>query len=152
MPSSVRSRVALFALLAVFVIQIAASSLDGLTHVLTCHQATNAPFTLVVPEQGRPTILSSVRLERGAGAGRLCGGLTLDIAVGADTPGHLKIRLPITNHSKYTWRGSVKLRLGAVSIPVNVGAVKAGRTVASTVRVRIDPGSHEIGGSLLIGP
>lgn len=152
MSSSVRARVALLALLAVFVIPVAASSLDGLTHVLTCQQSTNAPFTLVVPAEGRPTILSSVRLERGGDEGRLCGGLSLNIAVGADTPGRIKIRLPITNHSKYTWRGSVKLRLAGASIPVSVGEVKAGKTVESTVRVRIDPGSHEISGSLLIGP
>ena len=151
MPSSVRSRVALLALLAVFLIPLATSSLDGLTHVLTCHQSTRAPFTLEVPERGRPTILSSQTFERGDENG-LCGGLTLDIAVGSDTPGHLKIRLPITNHSKYTWHGSVKLRLGSTSVPVNVGTIRAGQTVSSTVRVRVDPGNHNISGSLLIGP
>lgn len=151
MTQSGRSRLALFGLLGVFLIPILTSSLNGLTHVLTCQQRTQAPFTLEVPEQGAPTILSALTLERGK-AQDLCGGLTLDMAVQALNSSKVRVILPITNHTRYTWRGSVKLVLGHTSVPVDIGEVHAGATVNGHVDVHVDPGVHAIGGSLLIGP
>src|SRR5258708_10950637 len=144
MPQSVRSRRALFALLGVLLIPIAPSSLNGLTHVLTCQQRTQAPFTLQVPAQGPPTILSAVTLSRGKSA-ELCGGLTLDMAVQQASAGKVRVLLPITNHTRYPWRGSVKLILGHTSVPVDIGEVHSGSTREGHVDVRVDQGQHEIG-------
>jgi hypothetical protein len=150
-PSSLRSRIALFALLGVFLVPIYTSSLNGLTHVLTCKQRTSAPFTLEVPAQGSPTILSAVTIRRGAKQG-LCGGLSLDLAVQELAPGKVRVVLPLTNHTRYRWRGSVELVLGHTSVPVAVGEVAPGGTRLGHVDVHIDRGVHELGGSLLIGP
>ena len=75
---------ALIALLGAFLIPILLSSLQGLTHVLTCQQATNVPFTVQLPEHGQPTISSSAVITREQAAG-LCGGLRLDMKVGQET-------------------------------------------------------------------
>ena len=151
MPSTVRSRIALVALFGVFLIPIVTSSLNGLTHVLTCQQSARQPFTIAIPPSGQPTILSALTLDRSQQGG-LCGGLHLDIQVGADGPGHLRITLPITNRTRYLWRGSVKLVVGGVSVPVNIGTIHPGATAVRSVRVRVDRGTRELGGSLLIGP
>ena len=141
----------MFALVGLFLIPIVSSSLNGLTHVLTCQQRTQAPFTLQVPQTGAPTILSTVTITRGQKQ-ELCGGLTLDITVQGMSAGKVRVLLPITNHTRYTWRGSVKLILGHTSVPVDVGEVRPGATRVGHVDVHIDPGVHDIGGSLLIGP
>src|SRR5215210_2240361 len=96
-------------LLGVFLIPITVSSLRGLTHVLTCDQDVRTPFT--VQTGGNASITSSARFTRGEPAG-LCGGLRLNMSVGARGPGKVRITLPITNESKYAWKGSVELKLG----------------------------------------
>ncbi|GAC1590773.1 MAG: hypothetical protein NVS3B21_08640 [Acidimicrobiales bacterium] len=151
MAKSVRAQLALLALLGVFLIPIATSSLNGLTHVLTCQQRTRAPFTLDFTDPSAPTVLSATSVRRGEQT-ELCAGLTLDIGVKRASAGSARIVLPITNHTRYAWRGSVKLLVGHTSVPVNVGEVRAGATRIGQVDVRIDPGVHEVGGSLLIGP
>jgi hypothetical protein len=151
MPTGVRSRVALFALVGVFLIPIGLSSLSGLTHVLTCQERTPTPFALDIPAHGVPTISSSETLAQGQ-SNQLCGGLTLDLGVQQRGPGRVRIVMPITNHTRYTWRGSVKLLLGHTSIPLNVGSIRPGQTHSAHVDVRLDPGTHNIDGSLLVGP
>lgn len=138
-------------LLGIFLIPIGLSSLSGFRHVITCQQRTRAPFTLDIPDQGPPTVLSAITLQRGGNA-ELCGGLTLDMAVRPSSPGKVAIILPITNHTRYAWRGSVKLVVGHTSVPVGIGEIRAGATRSGTVDVRVDPGIHVVGGSLLIGP
>lgn len=151
MVRSVRAQLALLAFLGVFLIPIATSSMNGLTHVLTCQQRTRAPFTLDISSQGIPTVSSATSVRRGQ-ATELCNGLSLDFGVKALTPTSVRVVLPITNHTRYAWRGSVKLLIGSTSVPVNVGEVHPGQTRAVHVDVHIDPGVHEVGGSLLIGP
>jgi len=136
--------------LGVLLIPVVSSSLDGLTHVLTCQGSTNAPFTLEVPPQGPATILSAVTIQRGQH--QICGGLSLDIGVHKLTASKVQVILPIANHTRYRWRGSVNLHLGHTSVPVNVGEIRPGATRSAHVDVHIDPGEHAIGGSLLIGP
>src|SRR5947208_10083140 len=102
---------ALIALLGAFLIPILLSSLQGLTHVLTCQQATDVPFTVQLPENGQPTISSSSVITREQANG-LCGGLRLDMRVGQERGNKVRIILPIANHTKYDWEGSVKLKLG----------------------------------------
>jgi hypothetical protein len=142
---------ALIALLGAFLIPILLSSLQGLTHVLTCQQATNVPFTVQLPEHGQPTISSSAVITREQAAG-LCGGLRLDMRVGEEGPNKVRIILPIRNNTKYAWEGSVKLKLGGATVPVRIGRIPSGQTRDDTIHFRVDPGTHEINGSLLIGP
>lgn len=151
MVRSIRAQVALLALLGVFMIPIFTSSLNGLTHVLTCQQQTKAPFTVDFSEGATPTVSSATSVRRGQPT-TLCGSLTLDIglqSVNADT---VRVILPITNNTRYTWRGSVKLEIGHTSVPVDVGQVQAGATRSASVDVHVAAGVHELGGSLLIGP
>lgn len=151
LPSVLRSRVALIALLGAFLIPILLSSLQGLTHVLTCQEATDVPFTVQLPEGGEPTISSSAVITRESAQG-LCGGLRLDMRVGQEGTNKVKIILPIQNNTEHDWQGSVKLNLGDVTVPVRIGHIAAGKTSEDTIHFRVDPGTHEINGSLLIGP
>jgi hypothetical protein len=150
-PSLLRSRIALIALLGTFLIPVGMSSLRGLTHLLTCQQATNVPFTVSLPANGEPTILSASTITRDD-TSSLCGGLQLDVHVAREGSSKVKITMPITNHTAYGWEGSVKLRLGGVDVPVRIGHIAAGKTREGVVHFHVDKGSHEITGSLLIGP
>lgn len=151
MPPALRSRIALVVLLGTFLIPIGMSSLRGLTHLLTCQDEAEIPFTLIVPEDGAPVIVSSNVIERDAPEG-VCGGLVLDMGVGPSDPGRVQLRLPITNNTDYDWQGSVSLQLGDTAVPVDIGEIRAGETKSDTITVRVDPGELEVNGSLLIGP
>ena len=142
---------ALIALLGAFLIPVLLSSLQGLTHVLTCEEATNVPFTVELHPGGAPTISSSAVITRESLQG-LCGGLRLDMRVGQEAPNKVKIILPITNNTTHDWQGSVKLGLGGTSVPVRIGEIPAGKTRTDTIHFKVDEGTHEINGSLLIGP
>ncbi len=157
MPSALRAQVALMGLLAVLLIPIATSSLRGLTHVLTCRDASATPFTVDVPEQGPPTISSSTVIERspdGTVASReVCGGLILDLIMGASDAERADVTLAITNNSEYGWRGSVQLHLGDTSIPIDIGQIDAGTTATERFDVNLDPGrTYQLDGTLLVGP
>lgn len=151
MPPALRSRIALVVLLGTFLIPIGMSSLRGLTHLLTCQDEAEIPFTLIVPEDGAPVIVSSNVIERDAPEG-ICGGLVLDMGVGPSDPGRVQLRLPITNNTDFDWQGSVSLQLGDTAVPVDIGEIRAGETKSDTITVRVDPGELEVNGSLLIGP
>lgn len=138
-------------LLGAFLIPIGTSSLRGLTHVLTCDDETEIPFTLVVPEEGDPVIVSSNVIVRDEPEG-VCGGLVLDMGVGPGEPGRVELRLPITNKTKFDWQGTVRIKLGDTVVPVEIGEIKAGETGEDTVKVKVEPGEIEVNGSLLIGP
>src|SRR3954453_3189631 len=142
---------ALIALLGAFLIPILLSSLQGLTHVLTCQEATNVPFTVELPPNGEPTISSSTSFTRESAQG-LCGGLRLDMRVGQETPRKVKIILPITNNTDHEWQGSVKLNLSGTAVPARIGSLPPGQTKQDTIHFNVDSGTNEINGSLLIGP
>ena len=151
MPPLLRSRVALFALLGAFLIPISVSSLRGLSHVLTCQEEAATPFEMIIPQRGDPLVTTSTRITRGQEEG-VCGGLTLNMAARIVDDGRIAMVLPITNNTQYLWRGTVKLVVGEVSIPVDIGEIPAGETEADSVPLELDPGTHSISGSLLIGP
>ncbi|MFN2489604.1 MAG: hypothetical protein ABR529_07685 [Actinomycetota bacterium] len=150
MPSILRSRLALFALLGAFLIPIGMSSLRGLTHVLTCREQVRTPFTLVIPESGTAEAVTSTRITRDEA--KICGGLALDLGTRLQSPRRLAMVVPITNESPYLWRGTVQLILDGTAIPVDIGRVPAGETASDTVAFDLETGSHEVSGSLLIGP
>lgn len=150
MPSILRSRVALLALMGAFLIPIGMSSLRGLTHVLTCRERVRTPFTLVIPDRGAPEAVTSTRLTRETG--EICGALALDLGTRVEGPRELAMIVPITNHSSDLWKGTVQLVLDDTAIPVDIGEIPAGKTASDVVTFDLDPGSHEVSGSLLIGP
>lgn len=144
-------------LLAVLLIPIGTSSLRGLTHILTCRDRSATPFSVEVPEHGPPTISSSTVIERdpsGAVASKeVCGGLTLDLIMGSRVENRADVTLRITNSSRFGWRGSVQLQLGATPIPIDIGKIDAHGTAQDSFELRLDTGRrYEIEGSLLIGP
>ncbi len=152
MPSILRSRVALAAMLGAFLIPVGVSSLRGLTHVLTCDQRVASDFSLVISEGLPPEIISSQVITReGEGEG-LCGGLTVDMSAQETAGGRVAIEVPITNHTRYAWRGTVLFKLEDTKIPLDIGSVPAGGTGKDTVEFTLDSGSYELSGSLLIGP
>ncbi|MEY2568387.1 MAG: hypothetical protein QOE35_2916 [Actinomycetota bacterium] len=138
-------------LLGVFLIPITVSSLRGLTHVLTCDADVATPFTISIPKTGPPSITSSSTITREQIAGQ-CGGLFLNMRVGSAGPSKLKVTLPISNKSKFDWKGTVELKLDKTAVPVDIGNIKAGRTAMDTIDVKVAPGTTEVNGSLLIGP
>ena len=150
MPSILRSRLALLALLGAFLIPIGMSSLRGLTHVLTCREETKQPFTVVITD-GRPEVLSSIRIGR-RDTGRLCGGLSLETQARAGDDDEITLVLPITNHTDDPWRGTVSVVIGSTTIPVDIGEIPAGETRQDSISVNLDQGTTEVSGSLLIGP
>jgi len=157
MPSALRAQVALIGLLAVLLIPIGTSSLRGLTHILTCKDQSATPFSVVVPEEGAPTISSSTVIERTPegepASNEICGGLTLDLIMGAATTNRAEMTLAITNNTDYGWRGSVQLKLGDTTVPIDIGGIESGQQASDTFEVRLDRGrTYEIAGSLLIGP
>lgn len=151
MPSILRSRIALFVMLGAFLIPVATSSLRGLTHILTCRENAETPFSVVIPERGDPLVTTSTRLRRGEEKG-LCGGLAIDLGARLAAEGKLALVVPITNNTEEHWLGTVQLRLDSLSIPVNIGGIAPGETERDVVTIRLDPGTHEVTGSLLIGP
>jgi len=151
MVSSNRARIALAALLGIFLIPLFTSSLNGLTHVLTCEAEHASPFVVEASGNAPPVALSAASIERGQDP-RLCGGLTLDLGVSTATAGELTIVVPITNHTRYPWKGSVRLLLDGASVPLGVGEIQPGGTETGRVTIPIKPGYHEIAGTLLIGP
>lgn len=151
MPSSLRLRIALAALLGVLLIPIGMSSLRGLTHVLTCQEATEIPFSIVTPQQGRPTVTSSQLIERGAEPG-VCGGLVLELAVRTLSEDKVELVVPIRNETDFDWRGTVALDVGGTRVPVDVGTIRSGDTATDTLELRIDEGTVELSGSVLVGP
>jgi hypothetical protein len=150
-PSGLRSRIAVIALAAAFLVPIGTSSLRGLTHVLTCRDSAEVPFTLIRPESGPPVIVSSRTVTRDEPEG-VCGGLVLDMGVAPAGDEHVQLRLPITNRTDFDWKGTVRLRLGTATVPIDIGEIRHGQTRVATVRMRAKQGQTELHGSLLIGP
>ncbi len=132
-------------------IPIGMSSLRGLTHVLTCQDEAETPFTLLIQPDGDPLVTTSTRIKRGEQLG-FCGGLTLNMGARVLESGQIAMILPITNTSEFVWRGTVKLTLGNTSIPVDIGEIPAGQTEQDIVELNLDEGTHSLDGSLLIGP
>ena len=151
MVSSTRARIALAALLGIFLIPMITSSLNGLTHVLTCTAETPSTFTIEAPDDSPPVVLSAITVTRDQDPA-LCGGLTLNMGVRRPDEGSIELTVPITNHTKFPWRGSVKLVLDGQSVPIDIGEIQPGATQTASVRVKVDPGHHDIDGTLLIGP
>ena len=157
MPSALRSQVALLALLAVMLIPIGTSSLRGLTHILTCQDDDDTPFSIDVPADGPPVISSSAVIERNPDGtvqtGEICGGLILDLRIGSVREERADVTLAVMNNSDYGWRGSVQVRFDDTLIPIDIGEIGAGQTATDDFELRLDEGeTHAVSGRLLVGP
>jgi hypothetical protein len=141
--------VALFAIVGSFLIPVFLSSLRGLTHVLTCREQVETPFTFQIVPGAEPIQVSSPGDQRPAS---VCGGLSVDLLARSAGANRIALEVPITNASRSTWHGTVLLRLGGIDLPVNVGEVESGETRSDTLVVDLEPGTHRVSGSLLIGP
>ena len=151
MPPGFRSKIALVVLLGAFLIPIGTSSLRGLTHVLTCSDPEEVPFTLVNPEEGPPEIASSATVARGKDRG-ICGGLVLDVGAQPAGRNRVDLELRIANSTHEDWQGTVKLKVGDTTVPVGIGRIKSQGTAVDTVEIHVKPGSTDVHGSLLVGP
>lgn len=150
MPPILRSRLALLALLGAFLIPIGMSSLRGLSHILTCSEPAQQPFTVVITD-GQPEVLSSIRIGAGD-TGEICGGLEIDTQARSDAGNKITMLFPITNNTEDPWRGTVSALIGNTAIPIDIGEIPAGETVTGEVDVDLDEGTTDINGSLLLGP
>ena len=104
-----------------------------------------------MPEMGQPILATSTFLQRGSER-KLCGSLELNMGARVAGPNRIELTLPITNTSSSLWRGTVKLQLGKTSLPVAIGEIQAGETERDRVELRLDEGTHELSGALLVGP
>jgi hypothetical protein len=82
----------------------------------------------------------------------VCGGLSLNMGARGEGPGKVTMILPITNHSKYLWQGTVTLKLGNTTVPADIGEIGPGETQQDEIPIELEPGALEVNGSLLIGP
>ena len=146
-----RSRIARVILVASFVIPLGTASLRGLTHVLTCDGEISTPFSIVVPDVGDPVVTTTLRLDRES-TDLMCHALGTQLAARLTDSGEVVLVLPLRNESKHGWHGTVQLRLGNDTVPVDIGAVPPGSTSTEEVALRLPRGAHELTGSLLIGP
>lgn len=146
-----RSRLAVAALLGVFLIPIGSSSLRGLTHVLTCSEEVESPFTVVVGADGTALVVSSTQIVAGEEPG-LCGGLEVIMSARPEGVGRLALTVEVSNGTTHPWQGTIDLTLDGNGIPVDIGRVRPGEIEQDTVVFRLEAGSHELAGALLIGP
>ena len=146
-----KARVAFFAMFGIFLLPVGFSSLRGLTHVLTCEEESDVPFTMVVGEGASPTIITSDEISPGEPTG-YCDGLTLDMRAGRASGDKVEMVVAVTNRSQSFWKGSVGLNFGSQSVPVSIGGVPAQTTRTETVRLNLGPGSHDLAGTLFVGP
>ncbi len=136
----------------IFLIPIHQANLSGLTHVLTCKQQVEQPFTVVLSPNGEAQLLSSLQITRETPTSDLCGCLSVNPVVSHRGQGVIAMRLPIENRSAYLWQGTITLHLGDTSIPVGIGEVPAGETRSETVEFDLEPGTFELNGALSVGP
>jgi hypothetical protein len=141
------------ALLGLFLIPIAVSTLRGLTHVLTCSDQVETPFSFVIGEETEPPVgISATRESREKEEETLCGGLTVALRARPVGPERVAMTVPVTNHTEFPWHGTVLLRVGGTDVPVAVERIAPGATASDTIELRLDRGQHELTGSLFIGP
>jgi len=156
-PNILRSRVALVALLSIFLIPIGLSSLRGLTHILTCSEEVATPFTVIF-EDDTAIVLSSVAITIDDAEPTLCDGILVDVQASTPTPQRAELTLIVTNTTEFPWRGTINLELsdqgvmGRTSIPITIGRVESQQFETESILVSLEDGAHEFSGQLLLGP
>lgn len=150
-PQLLRFRVGLVALLAVFLIPIAQSSLRGVGHVLTCTDLVESPFEVILVPAADPVVIGTTSLTD-AEPPTLCGGLAVDVGVSRSDRADVEVRVSLVNLTSANWFGSMRLDVGGVTLPVDLGRVRAGEQEVRVLDLDLPDGTTGFGGSLLIGP
>lgn len=151
-----RNQLAVVALLGIFLIPLGLSSLRGLTHVLTCEEDVATPFTVNL-DGDVPVVLSATRLGPDD-TGLLCGALVIDLAASSVDDREVELTFFVTNDTATRWNGTVALDLtdealaSTISLPISIGSVDAGSVATESVSVRVQEGTYEFSGTLLVGP
>jgi hypothetical protein len=145
LPSALRARLALGALLGSLLIPVLASSPRGLTHPLTCFRNAGIPFT-IVQRVGKTSLLSSA--VSGA-EGPVCGALRADLRASSNPP---RLRVGLENESRQPWQGSVALLIAGREVTFPVGRIEAGETLMLNINLTLEEGIHEVDGTVLVGP
>lgn len=161
LPASLRARVAASLLLGIFLIPVTASSLRGLTHVLTCSDEVAATLTVDTSTTGDGAVLGSADTttrDRGADPGpgpdgdALCGGLVAELDLATTSADRAEVTASVTNETPDDWKGTIELRFEGTTIPVSIGRIGSGETETDTIELRVRPGRvYEISATLLIG-
>lgn len=152
MTGALRSRIALLAGAAAFFLPVLWSSLGGLSNVVTCSEKSPSPFAITTAPGTKPVLTTGLSESRAPGQASLCGELSLTLSAAAGRNGAVEVRIALTNHSAHTWRGSVELAAGSVTIPVPFGEIGPGETRSATEALHLPDGTHTVGGSLYLGP
>lgn len=150
MSSFLSARVAFVALFSVFLIPVGLSSLRGLSHSITCSEAVETPFQVLLFPDAPPIVTGSSVVAPGGGT--LCGGLGVDISVRVLADGRVEVEIPLANTTSADWFGTVQLEVAGTRIPVDLGKVEAGETRTEQIALRLPEGTTEFDGSLLVGP
>ncbi len=151
MPRLLRFRIALAALLGVFLIPIGLSSMRGLAHVLTCRELVESPFEVVMVDGSGPVVIGSTTIDPDD-SGLLCGGLAVEVAVATSLVADVELSVTVDNRSQSDWYGSMRLDVAGVLLPIGLGRVDRGETQTRVLDLRLPEGTTSFGGTLLIGP
>ena len=153
LPAALRARIALIALLGIFLIPVSTSSLRGLTHVLTCEAAIEATLAIDTSTPDAAVLGSADTVSRGDETHELCDDLGASLDLTSTTDERAVLRLTIVNRSGTDWNGSIELQFGGTPLPITIGRVPARSTAEESVTLRVEPGrTYEVTGTLLIGP
>lgn len=145
-----KAKLAIAALIGVFLIPIGQSSLRGITHILTCSEQVEAPFQVII-EEGEAIVTGASRLAPEDPA-TLCGGLTAELSVRVVEGGRISVNVPISNQTAADWYGTVQLEVAGTRVPVDLGRIDASTTVERQIILRLPEGTVEFDGVLLVGP
>lgn len=149
--SSATAKLAVAGLMGSFLIPITTSTLNGLTHLVSCTAAVDQTFAITAVDSKRAVVIGSSEVVRKPPEGD-CAAVELNMVVRPDGKGYVRISMPVSNQSSRGFRATVKLRLGDLRIPVPVGLVHPGEVKTKDLRIRLDSDLKVVNSTLLIGP
>lgn len=149
--SCATAKLAVAGLMGSFLIPITTSTLNGLTHLVSCTAAVDQSFAITAVDSKRAVIIGSSEVVRKPPEGD-CAAVELNMVVRPDGKGYVRIAMPVSNQSSRAFRATVKLRLGDLRIPVPVGLVGPGQTKSKDLRIRLARDLKVVNATLLIGP
>lgn len=150
MPAVLKSRLALVAFFAVFLIPLVGSSLRGRTHVLSCTEQVGSPFQVILVDG--EAIVTGSSVITADDPGTLCGGLAVQLGAGPSQSRDVDVVISIENTSPNDWFGTVDLEVVGVRVPVDIGRIRSGSIERRSVALDLPEGVSEFGGELLVGP
>jgi hypothetical protein len=150
-PPTLRSRIALLGAAACLFLPVIWSSPRGLTHLLTCQQKTQTPFTIFINQRSQPVLTTSLT-ESGPGGSSLCGGLDVDLRASVKGASTVTMTVFLRNRTVHPWRGTINMTVGNLVLPLPLGRIGPGGTGSTSEDLHLLPGAHDLEGALLLGP